>query len=250
MSLKELRYTETKPKGILISIEGLQKTGKTEFGLSMPGPLYILNLNLSLVGVIEKHVKSGKELYVQEIQIPLTKDLPGQAFTLLSGAATDQWRKAILSLQEAIKDPDIKSIFIDTGSELWDLLRVARLGKLTQVLPVQYAAVNAEFRQLLQILLTCKKNVVISHKVKPEYVNDQKTNRFERSGFGDIGYDVQADLRSDRDLKKDGADQYSITFGDCRANNEVKGKVLSGNSYNFLNVVKAIYPETTEEDWS
>ena len=45
MSLKDLRVTETKPKGVLMSIEGLQKSGKTDFGLSMPGSLFILNLN-------------------------------------------------------------------------------------------------------------------------------------------------------------------------------------------------------------
>lgn len=249
MSLKDLRFTETKPKGILLSVDGLQKSGKTEFGLSMPDPLFILNLNWGLTGVIEKHVKLGRELYVQDIQIPLSKDLPGQAFTLLSGAAAEQWRKAILVLQEALADPNIKSIFIDTGGELWDLLRIARLGKLAQVLPVQYTAVNAEFRQLLQILLVSGKNVVLSHKVKPEYVNDQKTNRFERAGFGDVGFDVQAELRADRDPKQTGADQFILTFGDCRANKDLRGQILRGAECTFLNAVTRIYPDTTEKDW-
>ena len=249
MALKDLLVKDTKPKGILMSIEGQQKCGKTEFGLSMPGDIFILNLNWGLVGVYEKHVEAGKSLYVQDIQIPYTEKLPGEPFTLLAGAAAEQWKKAILSLREAIKDPSISSIFIDTGSELWDLLRVARLGKLTQVMPIQYAAVNAEFRQLLQLLLTCGKNVVLSHKVKPEYVNDQKTNRFERSGFGDIGFDVQVELRADRDIKKDGVDQFSLTFMDCRANKDLKNVVLTGKDCNFLKVVSMIYPKTTEKDW-
>lgn len=249
MSLKDLQVKHTTPKGILISTEGLQKCGKTAFGLSMPGDLYILNLNWSLAGVIEPYIKNGKTIYVQDIQIPFSKELPGQSFTILSTAAAEQWRKAILSLQEAIKEPTVSSIFIDTASELWDLLRIARLGKLQQVLPVQYAAVNAEFRQLLQLLLTCGKNVVLSHKVKPEYVNDQKTNRFERAGFGDMGFDVQVELIASRDLKKDGDDQFTLTFGDCRANKTLKGTVLNGRDCNFLKVVSLIYPETTEKDW-
>lgn len=249
MSLKDLKLTDTKPKGILASVEGLQKTGKTELGLSMPGNLYILNLNWGLAGIVEKHVRAGRDIYVQDIQIPLSKELPGQAFTLLASAAAEQWRKAILSLQEAIKAPEISSIFIDTGSELWDLLRIARLGKLQQVMPVQYAAVNAEFRQLLQILLTCKKNVLLSHKVKPEYVNDQRTNRFERAGFGDIGFDVQVELRSERDLKKEGDDQFSLTFLDCRANKDLRGQVLTGKDCNFLKIAQLVYPDTTPEDW-
>jgi hypothetical protein len=245
-----LLVTETKPKGILISIDGLQKCGKTEFGLSLPDPLFILNLNLGLDGVIEKHVKAGRTLYAKDIQIPYTTSLPGQNFTILSQAASEKWKEAILTIQEAIREPSVKSIFIDTGSELWDLLRIARLGKLAQVLPVQYAAVNAEFRQLLQILLVCKKNVVLSHKVKPEYVNDQKTNRFERAGFGDVGFDVQVELRAERDSKRDGDDQFGATFVDCRANRNLKGTLLTGKDMNFLKVVSLIYPESTEKDWS
>ena len=248
--LKDLLYKDISPKGILISVEGLQKCGKTEFGLSMPDPLFVLNLNLGLSGVIEKHVKNGKTIYVQDIQLPLSAALPGAGFTVLSTAATDKWKLAITSLQEALHDREVKSIFIDTGSELWDLLRIARLGKLAQVLPVQYATVNAEFRQLLQVLLCSHKNVVLSHKVKPEYVNDQKTNRFERAGFGDVGFDVQVELIASRDLKRDGDDQYAITFADCRANNKLKGQSVYGKEASFLNIVNLIYPDTKPEDWS
>jgi len=232
-----------------MSLEGLQKCGKTEFGLSMPGNLFILNLNWGLQGVIEKHILKGKAIYVQDIFIPFSKELPGQNITILSTAAAEQWRKAILVLQEAVKDSEINSIFIDTASELWELLRLARLGKLAQVLPIQYSAVNAEFRQLLQLLLTCGKNVVLSHKVKPEYVNDQKTNRFERAGFGDTGFDVQVELKADRDLKREGDDQFTVTFMDCRANKDLKGQSVFGKNATFLNVVKMIYPDTTDKDW-
>lgn len=249
MVSKDLLYKETKPKGVLISDEGLQKTGKTEFGLSLPDPLYILNLNLGLQGVIEKHVKAGREIYVKTIQIPFSAALPGQSFTLVSTAATEKWKEAILSLQEAINDPHIRSVFIDTASEMWDLLRIARLGKLAQVLPIQYTVVNAEFRQLLQLLLCCGKNVVLSHKVKPEYVNDQKTNRFERAGFGDMGFDVQIELRSDRDIKKDGDDQFSVSFIDCRANKELKGQSLIGKDAKFLKVMELVYPDIPAEHW-
>lgn len=249
MALKDLLYKEVKPKGILISDEGLQKCGKTEFGLSMPDPLFVLNLNLGLAGVIEKHIKEGRTIYVQDIQIPFTAALPGAGFTVLSTAAAEKWKTAILSLQEALHDTTVKSIFIDTASELWDLLRIARLGKLTQVMPVQYASVNAEFRQLLQVLLCSGKNVVLSHKVKPEYVNDQKTNRFERAGFGDVGFDVQVELVSSRDLKREGDDQFAITFDDCRANKNLVGTTLYGKDVNFLKVVSLIYPDTKPEDW-
>ena len=249
MNLKELRYTKTKPKGILLSIEGLQKTGKTEFGLSLPDPLFILDLNSGLEGVIEKWVKAGRELYVKQIQIPYTASLPGQGITVLTTAAAEKWREAILTLNEAIKDDHIKSIFIDTGSELWELLRIARLGKLAQILPIQYSVVNAEYRQLLQLLVSCGKNVVMSHKVKPEYVNDQKTNRFERSGFGDVGYDVQVEVRSIRDLKREGTDQFSVEVMDCRGNSSLKGVTLTGKDAQFLKLATLIYPDTTEADW-
>lgn len=245
MSLKDLRVKDTKPKGILICTEGQQKTGKTEFGLSMPDGTFILNLNHGFEGVIEKHVKTGREYYMKSLQIPFS-NLPGQGFVILSTEAATVWKEAVLSVREAIADPDIKSIFIDTGSELWDLLRIARLGKLAQVIPIQYAAVNAEFRQLEQLLLCSGKYVVMSHKTKPEYVNDQKTNKFERAGFGDVGFDSQVELLFERDVKKTGDDQFSVTFLECRANKDLKGHVLIGKDVNFSMVMRLIYPEWVE----
>lgn len=246
---KELLAKPELPKGTFISTEGPPKTGKTELGLSMPDPLFILDLNMGLEGPIDKHLISGREIYVKTVPIPMSKDLPGQPWGELKAPAVAAWKEAITTLQEAINDTEIKSIFIDMHSEAWDLLRIARLGKLAQVLPVQYAAVNAEFRQLNQWLLCSKKNVMVSHKVKPEYVNDVRTNRLERAGFNDIAFDAKVVVRTDRDPKAVGVDQFITTILDCRANREANGKLLRGTESTFAGIMKMVYPNVAEENW-
>jgi hypothetical protein len=87
------------------------------------------------------------------------------------------------------------------------------------------------------------------HKLKPEYKNDVKTNNFERSGFGDIGFDMEAVVRTARDYKKQGVSQFSCAIEECRANFEASGKSFVGADVSFANIAATVYPETRVEDW-
>ncbi len=51
---------------------------------------------------------------------------------------------------KALESKEIKSIVIDTASEAWELVRLARFGKLTQVMPQHYGPVNTEFRDMIK----------------------------------------------------------------------------------------------------
>lgn len=229
-------------KNLVMSCDGLPKTGKTEFMLSMPAPLCIHNFNFGLKGVIDKHVSAGKEIYVFDYHLALSR-----AVVDVAAIAPKTWDAFVRQFLESLKE--MRSVGVDMGGEAWDLVRMARLGKLTQVLPVQYVNVNAEFRQLIQEAIRSGTNVVFLHKLKPEYKDDKKTNNLERAGFGDIGFDMEAVLRTSRDYSKKGVDQFSATLEECRARFEASGKVFTGAEVNFANVATTIYPNSKIEDW-
>lgn len=244
--IKYVRAIVEPPKRIVMCVDSLPKQGKSHFCLTAPGPIAVHNLDLGLEGVLEEF--SDKEIYRFDYQMPLSAMLPGSEFSAMSDAGQKVWREFVLNFRDSLSK--MRTVVVDTATEAWALVRLARLGKLTSVLPVQYTAVNAEFRQLTQLALsqnTC--NVIFTHKVKDQYVDEKKTGLFERSGFGEIEYDVQTILKAERDYTKSGIDQFAISIGDCRANIKATGTRFSGSSCTFSKVATAIYPSTKESDW-
>lgn len=234
-------------KSLVCSVDGPSKSGKTEFALSMPGPLCIHDFNCGTRGVIEPWILKGKEIYKFEYEVPLTGKLPGATIVDLPGAAQKVWTTFVEQFLASLSI--MRSVVIDLGSEAWELIRLARLGKLDKILAVNYGAVNIEFRQLTQKALRSGVNVAFLHKVRPKYVNDKPTAEMERAGFGDIGYDVEATLTTVRDSQKKGVDQFSIAIDECRNNLMANGLVFTGSDMTFAKVASAIFPTTKEEDW-
>lgn len=234
------------PKRLVLSVDGEAKTGKTHFCLTAPGPMAYHDLNLGLEGVLNQF--PDLEVYPFYYDIPVSAALPGSAFTSLTEPARKTWEQLVRNYRASLEK--MHSVVLDDGTGAWELCRLARLGKLAQVLPIQYAAVNAEFRQLSQLALiqrTC--NVIYTHKMKAVYKNEQKTEEKERAGFGEIEYDVQAVIRTHRDTTKAGLEQFAITIEECRPRMEATGTRFVGSDCTFTRVATAIYPGTTEDYW-
>jgi hypothetical protein len=242
------RVSQEPPKRLVLSVDSPPKWGKTHFCLTAPDPIAVHNLDLGLEGVVEAEEFKSKEIYVFDYQIPMSATLPGSEFSGMADAAQKVWKEYVRNFRDSLSK--MRTVVVDTGSEAWQLVRLARLGKLTSVLPVQYTAVNAEFRQLTQIALSqnvC--NVIFTHKVKDVYKDDKKTGEVERAGFGEIEYDVQTVLKASRDYAKTGVDQFGLEIAACRANLSATGKRFVGADCTFAKVAAAIYPSTTEETW-
>lgn len=231
---------------MVITVDSLPKEGKTHFVLTAPGPIAVHNLDLGLEGVIDEF--PDKEIYPFQYEIPMSSMLPGSEFSSMSEAAQRVWKEFVGNFRDSLSK--MRTVVVDTGSEAWALVRLARLGKLTAILPVQYTAVNAEFRQLTQLALSQQScNVIFTHKLKDQYKNDKPTGLYERSGFGEIEYDVQTVINASRDYTKAGIAQFSVEIAACRANLAASGTRFTGADCTFSKVAQAIYPSTTEENW-
>jgi hypothetical protein len=239
----------TSPRKLDVIVEALDGVGKTFFGLTAPGPIAIHDFDGGLHRAIQGFSKErleSLELYPFEYDITRTLKLPGEdASRGLVERAADVWTEFVLAARASVDK--CRTNVIDTGSAVWELLRLARLGKLTQVMPVQYTQVNLEFKELIQTLHKSPANNVWVHRLKPAYdAQDKKIpNQFDRQGFGDMAFEVDAVLR----LTYDDFDGLRLRFGKC-ANRSLMGTYVTGaENISFAKIASMIYPNTDRKYW-
>jgi hypothetical protein len=225
---------------VVMSLAAREKHGKTHFSMTAPGPIALFNLDLGDEGVVVKF-HSQKQIMNYDMAVP-REGLKDQAITIW-----DNFKAAYeIALAQA------RTVVVDTATELWELLRIARFGQLTQVMPYQYGPVNSEFRSVIRDAFKATgTNVIFLHKMKATYINDKRTGQYERSGFGDMGYMVQVNATMKRHDKSEdrAATEFVLHVDDCRHNPGLIGMDLPSVLSNFPALAQMVIAGTTEKDW-
>jgi hypothetical protein len=228
---------------LIIALEGRERSGKTTFALSAPGPILYFPLDPGREGVLDK-VLDEKDVY-----LPTMPDGTIDTYDYHDATKMEEWsamwERFKLSFMRGLKNKDIRTVIVDTMTEAWELLRLAKLGKLTQVMPHQYGPVNAEFRALLKEPYRGDKNVIFIHKVKAEYINDKRTGNMERQGFSDVGYQVQIEMVTTWNQD----DGFGLWVRNCRQNMEAAGLELPGPLATFPQLAMQVFPMSEESEW-
>jgi len=226
---------------LIVSVEGRVKHGKTHFALTAPGPIYIQSLDEGLEGVVQKFQRQ-KEIHVATYPGVTVADLR----TLGEGQIVERygaiWDRFCADYDYALQHA--RSIVWDTGSESWELARLARLGKLGQIKPHHYTMVNMEYRELVRRAEHSNANLILLHRLKKEWANDKWTGNYERAGFGDIGSWVHVLARAER--RDDG---FHLVVTECRQNAELWGVDLPQPLATFPQLAQLVFPDSKPEDW-
>ena len=233
---------------LILNVEGAEKEGKTHFALTAPGPIALIDMDIGLEGVVSKFSKQ-KKIFVA-------------SFNYHEATSPDEWEKMWVKMKtgflDALASKTIRTLISDTATEMWELCRMAAFGKLAQVKPHHYAPVNAEFRDLIRKAYDSDKNLILIHKQKKEYKNEQWTGHMERAGFGDVGYAVQANVVSWRITaldevygkgREDGYKGFGITVRDCRQQAELAGLELLEPMNAFPFLATQVFPGTDTDIW-
>jgi hypothetical protein len=221
---------------LILSVEGLEGCGKTRFTLTAPAPIAFVNFDFGLEGVIESF-QQQKAIYVATVKL----DFAGERGKVIE-AAEKELAKVETNYQTALKQA--RTIIIDTGSELWELLRLAAFGKLEKVMPHQYAEPNQQMTRLIKLAYDSDANLILTHRLKEQWINDKKTGAFEFSGMKDVPYLVQAHARMWTDEQG-----YHLRIGKCRQNSTVVGLELVNDMITFPTLASFVFPESEEKDW-
>jgi hypothetical protein len=249
----------------VISITGPDKSGKTHFSLTAPGPIAFFNLNTGLEGVIHKF--DTKEIYEFRMNAPEEQGAAGrtdEAKRANAKAAIDMKNLAQLEVERFVKGwqwalscppEEVKTIVIDKCTELWLLYRVAEFGKTTQVPAQLYNYLNAKFERRINEIFGTEKNLILIHDMKEIYRDKNPTGEYERDGYKKIGGIVQTNLfaeRSPEKLKHPIPGQpnppFIIRVENSRINENLLNQDFVGPLANFP-MIAATISGTSPTDW-
>lgn len=212
------------PRRLVATVSGKPKMGKTHFALTAPDPIFFVNIDIGTEGVLEKFQADGKRIYVYDVRVPKTasKDI-----------YVPMWENLKNNIFKKVFQVGAGTVIVDTGTEAYELARLAKFGKLTQVMPQHYTEVNNEFREVLRLAYDAKHmNTVFIHKMKPVYIQNQRTGEYEPSGQSDLEYNVQINVTVNCENTDDGP-LFSAFIKNCRFNPNVNGQLLEGEMCDF-----------------
>lgn len=243
---------------LIMSLCGLEKTGKTHLAFSAPDPIAFHSLDFGDEGVSNKFVSAGKKIYKMEYKIPSARKSSEKAKEE-AGVVWESFRdKYLYSLEHA------RTVIVDTETEAWELCRLARFGKIDKVLPHHYGPVNREYKEtIIKSAYESNANVILLQRLKKEYVNDKFSGNYEQSGFSGIPFDVQVNCRCYVDARG----LFCLYIDNCRQNAQIKGQTLTQAGEiiypgipepikvgekplnTFAELAKMVLPMTSETDW-
>ena len=219
-----------RPRRLIASVNGLPKVGKSHFALTAPGPVFFINVDVGTEGVLDKFQAEGKRIYVYDVRVPRTAS---------KDYYVPMW-ESLKKIFEKVYQVGAGSVVVDTDSEVYELARLAKFGKLTQVMPQHYTEVNNEYREILRLAYDSVMNSIFIHKMKAKYIANARTNEYEPSGFGDMAYQSQVNITMHREDGEDGP-EFSAFIEDCRHNPNVNGEWLRGPMCTFEFLLELIH---------
>lgn len=246
------------PIRLFCSAYAKEKEGKTNFGLTSPWPIAYFDIDDGVTEIVDKF--AGYEDGI--IHFPIEYDIDDDK---LAERETEKWLKAYRGVLE-MPDDVVRSIVFDTDTEMWDMLRLAEFGQLTDVPPSEYKRTNHIWLSVLAAAKRSTKNVILLNQMKEEWVSPkgksksgkkkmaQWTGDFIRDCMKKVPYKVQASIHLYRD-----DDGYNAEIMRCRQNPQVEGEILTTeyenmgdddlNFCSFPFVAATIYPDTDPGDW-
>jgi hypothetical protein len=236
---------------MIIAVDGLDKSGKSNFAFTAPGPIAYLPFDVGAEGVIEKF-QTKKQIFVPKESYE-TRFENGKA----KAEATSEFARFRTDYSNAIKAA--RSAIVDTATETWELLRLARFGKLSQIKPHHYTEVNQEFRDLVREAFDSTSNLILLHKVKAVWKDGptaesraSKTGEMERAGFSETGYLVQINVlcyRLEAEERAEGDLGFRMKILNCRQNPEIQGMVLENEQISIQTLGSLALPEFDPSVW-
>lgn len=259
--------------------------GKTTFGLTAPKPIALFMVDPNTEEIAKKEGLLGDD------GEPVSSDLrlyrigyPAVAFgdkDEIKEQAEAIWERDFIEPMKALlNDPgDVRTIQIDTATELRDLQLLKWFGKTAQIIKELYTGPNMELKGLYNSLGHSGLNVVLLHRLKDVYADKEVRTRsgpdtvrekvpgvFERDGWNKTGFYVNTEVHLFHDPTHSAklARQYSLKVVRCTARPSLIGqeywnrallldadgeKTEERVQVTFPWLAQQVYPSTSIENW-
>lgn len=258
-----------KYKGLMITIDGPDNTGKTEFILSAPGPTAIVAVDRQIEGTLDNPkpptARRTGEFGIKIIKVPM--DTAGT-----KAEFADYWILVRDSFYAALRNKEVRTVGFDGDSDSYELHKLALYGKLKQIPQMQYGDIKAERRAFYAKAQDSGKIIIATNKIKDKYVtvldaagnpvlNDygkpiQKVEGSKTQGFPDKEYLWKIQLKSmfkpasiNPVTKREVPMQWGMEIVRCKIDRGLEGMKIWGEDCNFQGLVSLVYPNITMKEW-
>lgn len=225
-------------------IYGDTGTGRTTLAFTAPGPIAYIHAAEKIDGIIEQYAhKIGPHGNGTQGVFNF-----GGVFTgtpeQVAAQAQSIWHRFMLAYFDAFKWA--RTVIIDTHTELWELIRLARFGGLKPQggrVDANYGPVNAEFRSIFKHFKTQDRaNLIIIGQTKDEYKTKggksdgmgERTGNTIRAGMKEIPYMADILVRTDKGRDDSGNLQFTATIEKGWFNASVEGIELPDQTFGSL----------------
>ena len=237
----------TEARRLVLCTSARDKLGKTHWAFTAPGPIAAIATDTGTEEVAGKCM-GQKEIILSTIDV---SDIDSQ------DDARREWEKLSGAIIAGMDNPKVRTLVVDTGTEVYETLRLAKFGKLSQVMPHNYVEVNKIMRNLVKRAYQRPDlNCIWIHKQKKEYRQNKKgedswTGRYEYAGFGDAPYLV--DMKVEHyfvEPNGEEAGRFGVrVVGVSRQTPDVTGLELEGDMCSFGTLAQMVYPDVPPEYW-
>ena len=222
------------PRRLIANIEGADKTGKTHLALTAAksGPVFYIGIDAGEEGVVEKFQREHGNIEVKRYSYDHYESKEQQQAHQTEYAAI--WED-IESTARGLAAINEGTVIFDTGGELWEVLRLAEFGRLSQVMPHHYVQANSKMTRFMKRWYDTRMSAIFCHKIKPVWVNNNRTADFELTGFNDTPYVVQINIRTYLANPLEGETKPVPTawIKNCRQNMNLTNQQMSGGTFDF-----------------
>jgi hypothetical protein len=242
---------------VVWSIDGLDKSGKTHFALTAPGPILYQDVDIGSEGMIEKFLEKKK---IERKEYMFLRDVR-KGKEDLKKAAQPVWSKFLDDYYEALessgrygtpfKKDGVRTIIWDNGADIWSLCLMTHLGKDIQIQPTERTQANSVFKEVVKAAFMYNANLLIIHQLGPSFENARVLER--RGAMNKIPFLIQTAVEtSNKKVKNDDGDlvsefYYKITTH--RADTNMEGEVFEGDTFDFPKLAVQLVPGTSSKDW-
>ena len=263
--LDRFELADRSPRHRLIYLdEGEEGTGKTHFGLTMPGPILVQSLDTGgTEGLVQQPVFADKEIYVKEYpwspgegHLAMKTDDNQKVSKYLANQATELMRSLVEDFYYALEN-GIRSILWDKETDIWEMARFSEFGGPNDA-PRNYPALNRFYKGLVLKPYGYGVNFGMIDGLKDEWVSKadgqgnvkpKNSGKRVRQGFDNLPNIVQIHfVRTSRpSVSGDEVEGGGFTVGKSRQNSSLQNQELP--AMRFSDLAQLVFPDTTEEDW-
>lgn len=212
---------------IVVSLAGLPKHGKTHLAFSFPEPIKVYSFNDGANRLKEKF--PDKQITVAMFELPIIEtDNPAPW-------AEPIWNDFQKTFKEDAYSGKYKTLIIDTGTELWGVLRqaITESKNRRKLLEVEYALPNLKMGAIYDHAKRAGVNLVSLNYLKDRYVNEKNTGELELSGWSQTEAKVDIVLEVTR-VTKAGKTTNVTVIKDNWFDRDLNGKTLVDTNYDEL----------------